>query len=174
MTFSSIMRAGAFAGALTALLTPAFAAPPKPEPITPQLIEAATKEGKVVFYSAIDLKVTQGLAKVFEKKYPGITVQVERTGSERIFQRVAQERANKIYAVDVLDGSDQALFVTWKKQGILEPYIPTELVKWPADQRDPDGMFASVRFTLMPIGVNTNLVKPEDYPKSFADLLEPK
>ena len=135
-------------------------------PITPQLIEAATKEGKVVFYSAIDLKVTQGLAKAFEQKYPGITVQVERTGSERIFQRVAQERANNIFAVDVLDGSDQALFVTWKKQGILEPYIPAELLKWPAAQRDPDGTFASVRFTLMPIAYNTNLVKPEDAPKA--------
>src|SRR5450432_1999301 len=90
------VRAAAIAGALMLLLTPAFAAPPQPSPVTPQLIEAATKEGKVVFYSAIDLKVTQGLAKVFEQKYPGITVQVERTGSERIYQRVAQERANNI------------------------------------------------------------------------------
>lgn len=174
MMIAMTMRAPLVAGALVLLLGPASAAPPAPSPVTPQLIEAATKEGKVVYYSAIDLKVTQGLAKVFEQKYPGITVQVERSGSERIFQRVAQERANKIYAVDVLDGSDQALFVTWKKQGVLEPYIPAELLKWPADQRDPDGMYASVRFTLMPIGVNTNLVKPEDMPKSFADLLDPK
>src|SRR6185437_217289 len=162
------------ASALTFALAGHAVAGPAPQPVTPQLIEAAKKEGKVVFYSAIDLKVTQGLAKVFEQKYPGITVQVERTGSERIYQRVGQERANKIYAVDVLDGSDQALFVTWKKQGILEPYIPTELLKWPADQRDVDGTYASVRFTLMPIGINTNLVKPEDAPKSFADLLDPK
>jgi iron(III) transport system substrate-binding protein len=174
MTPVSTMRAAALAGTFALLLGPAFAAPPAATPITPQLIAAATKEGKVVFYSAIDLKVTQGLAKVFEQKYPGITVQVERTGSERIYQRVSQERANNIFAVDVLDGSDQALFVTWKKQGILDPYIPTELLKWPAAQRDPDGTFASVRFTLMPIGVNTNLVKPEDMPKSFADLLDPK
>ena len=174
MTNPFTLRAATLAGAFAILLGPAAAAPPAPTPITPQLIEAATKEGKVVFYSAIDLKVTQGLAKLFEKKYPGISVQVERSGSERLFQRVAQERANKIYAVDVLDGSDQALFVTWKKQGVLEPYIPAELLKWPASQRDADGMYASVRFTLMPIGVNTNLVKPEDMPKSFADLLDPK
>jgi iron(III) transport system substrate-binding protein len=174
MKTASTNRAAVAAGAFALLLGPALAAPPAPEPITPQLIDAATREGKVVFYSAIDLKVTQELAKVFEQKYPGIKVQVERTGSERIYQRVAQERANKIYAVDVLDGSDQALFVTWKKQGILEPYIPTELLKWPADQRDPDGTFASVRFTLMPIAYNTNLVKPEEAPKSFADLLDPK
>jgi iron(III) transport system substrate-binding protein len=162
------------AGVFAVLLGQAAAAPPAATPITPQLIEAATKEGKIVYYTAIDLKVAQALAKNFEQKYPGITVQVERTGSERIFQRLAQERASNIFAADVLDSTDQAHFLTWKKQGILEPYIPAELLKWPASERDPDGAYASVRFTLMPIGVNTNLVKPEDMPKSFADLLGPK
>jgi iron(III) transport system substrate-binding protein len=168
------MRAALVAGGLALLLGPAWAAPPPPSPVTPQLVEAAKQEGKIVYYTAIDLKVAQGLAKAFEQEYPGITVQLERTGSERIFQRVSQERANKIFAVDVLDGSDQAMFVTWKRQGILDPYIPAELTKWPADQRDPDGSYASVRFTLMPIAYNTNLVKPEDAPKSFADLTDPK
>jgi iron(III) transport system substrate-binding protein len=174
MTTALTVRAATMAGAFAVLLGPAIAAPPAATPITPQLIDAATKEGKVVYYTAIDLKVAQDLARNFEKKYPGISVAVERTGSERIYQRIAQERANKIFAVDVLDGSDQALFVTWTKEGILEPYIPTELLKWPADQRDPDGTYASVRFTLMPIAYNTNLVKAEDAPKSFADLLDPK
>lgn len=164
----------AFVGAFVLLGTAALAAPPAPESVTPQLIEAATKEGKVVFYTAIDLKVAQALAKNFEKKYPGIAVQVERTGSERLFQRVSQERAANIFTADVYDATDQALFVTWKKQGILDPYVPAELMKYPASERDPDGMYANVRFTLMPIGVNTKLVKPEDSPKSFADLLDPK
>lgn len=150
------------------------ATPPAAEPVTPQLVEAARKEGKVVWYNAIDLKLAQALAKNFEKTYPGVAVQVERTGSERIFQRIAQERASNIFSADVLDSSDQAMFVTWKRQGILEPYIPAEMMKWPAEQRDPDGTYASVRFTLSPIGVNTNLVKPEERPKSFADLLDPK
>ena len=168
------VRAAAAAGAFALLAGQAVAAPPAPEPVTPQLIEAATKEGKIVYYTAIDIKVAQGLAKNFEKKYPGITVQVERTGSERIFQRVSQERASNIFAADVLDSTDQAQFLTWKRQGILEPYVPAELLKWPAGERDPDGAYANVRFTLMPIAYNTNLVKPEDAPKSFADLLDPK
>ncbi|HEY1473093.1 MAG TPA: extracellular solute-binding protein [Pseudolabrys sp.] len=166
--------AAAAAGLIALLLGPALAAPPAPEPVTPQLIEASTKEGKIVWYSTIDLKVAQDLAKNFEKKYPGITVQVERTGSERLFQRLAQERASNIFAADVLDSTDQGVFITWKKQGILEPYLPAELAKWPARERDPDGTYASVRFTLMPIAYNTNLVKPEEAPKSYADLLDPK
>ena len=167
----------AVGAALTFLVALHFApaqAAPQPAPVTPQLIEAATKEGKVVFYTAIDLKVAQALANAFQKQYPGITVQVERTGSERIFQRVAQERASNIFAVDVLDGSDQSMFITWKAQGILEPFVPAEVMKWPAGERDPDGAYESIRVTLMPIGVNTNLVKKEDMPKSFADLLDPR
>ena len=174
MTTASTARAAVAAAALALLTGPAFAAPPAAEPVTSQLIEAATKEGKIVWYTAIELKFAQDLAKNFEKKYPGITVQVERTGSERLYQRVAQERASKIYAADVLDSTDQALFLTWKKDGILEPYVPVELAKWPAKERDPDGLYASVRFTLMPIAYNTNLVKPEDAPKSYVDLLDPK
>ena len=172
MSTAWIVRAGA--GALVFFVGAAMAAAPAPELVTPQLIEAATKEGKIVWYSAIDLKVAQDLAKNFEQRYPGIKVQVERTGSERLFQRVSQERASNIFAADVIDSTDQALFITWKRQGVLEPYVPAEVRKWPASERDPDGMYASVRFTLMPIGYNTNLVKPEEAPKSFADLLDPK
>jgi len=174
MTTALAMRAAIIAGALAALLGPATAASPAATPITPQLIEAATKEGKLAFYTAIDIKVAQALARNFEKLYPGITVQVERTGSERLFQRVSQERASNIYAADVLDATDQALFVTWKKQGILEPFVPAEMLKFPASERDPDGAYNNVRFTLMPVAYNTSLVKPEEAPTSFADLLDPK
>jgi iron(III) transport system substrate-binding protein len=106
IAFALTMRSAALAGALTVLAGPALAAPPAPEPVTPQLIEAATKEGKIVWYAAIGVKVAQDLATIFEKKYPGIAVQVERTGSERIFQRVSQERASNIFAADVLDSTD--------------------------------------------------------------------
>src|SRR5690349_21487507 len=70
--------------ALTFFASPTHAAP-QPTSLTPELIEAAKKEGKIVYYTAIDIKVAQGLAKTFEQKYPGITVQVERTGSERLY-----------------------------------------------------------------------------------------
>jgi iron(III) transport system substrate-binding protein len=45
---------------------------------------------------------------------------------------------------------------------------------YPADHKDPDGQFASFRVFLCPMGYNTNLVKAEEAPKSYADLLDPK
>jgi len=58
---------------------------------------------------------------------------------------------------------------------LLVPYVPEDVAKHlPREQLDVDGMYATVFALLSPIGYNTNLVKPEDAPKSFADLLDPK
>jgi iron(III) transport system substrate-binding protein len=43
-----------------------------------------------------------------------------------------------------------------------------------AEHKDPDGTFASFRVWVCIIAYNTTLVKAEDAPKSFADLLDPK
>ena len=58
------------------------AAPPPPSELTPALIEAAKKEGKVSFYTALELNTAERLARTFEARYPGISVRVERSGAE--------------------------------------------------------------------------------------------
>jgi len=45
---------------------------------------------------------------------------------------------------------------------------------YPPEHQDADGLYASFRVGLSVIAYNTNLVKAEDAPKSFADLLDPK
>ena len=143
--------------------------------MTPALIEAAKKEGKVVYYTSVDLPLAEKVAKAFEAKYPGIAVRVERTGAERVFTRIAQERSSNIHACDVVQSSDAAHFVVWKRDGILAPYVPEEVAQhYPPEHKDPDGLFASYRVYLCVMARNTDLVKAEDAPKSFADLLDPK
>jgi iron(III) transport system substrate-binding protein len=160
--------------ASTALSTRVMADAPPAEPVTSALIDAAKKEGQVVYYTSTDLPVAEKLAKAFEAKYPDISVHVERTGAERVFQRIGQEYASNIHAVDVVNSSDAAHFIVWKRDGILAPYVPEDVAKYPAEHRDVDGQFASWRVWLSIIAYNTNLVKGDDAPKSFADLLDPK
>ena len=151
------------------------AAPPSPESITPQLIEAARKEGKVIWYTSVDLQVAETVSKAFQVKFPGIVVRVERTGAERVFQRIGQERASNIFACDVAQSSDAAHYIAWKRDGILTPCVPEDVAKhFPTQHRDADGLFASWRVWLCGIGYNTKLVKVEEAPKSFGDLLEPQ
>ena len=76
--------AGSTAVAATMFASPLRAQAPAAETITPQLIEAAKKEGKVAFYTAMDLAFAEQLGKAFEAKFPGIAVRVERSGAERI------------------------------------------------------------------------------------------
>jgi iron(III) transport system substrate-binding protein len=159
---------------VAALSAPALAAAPAPTSVTPALVEAAKKDGSVVFYTSIELQTAEKLAQAFEKAYPGIKVQVERNGCERIVQRLQQERQSGIHAADVVECSDMTALLDWKKQGWLAAFVPADVEKWPAEQRDLDGFFATERFTLAPIEYNTRMVKPEEAPKSFADLLDPK
>jgi iron(III) transport system substrate-binding protein len=166
---SSALAAGA------AFSTKVMSAAPPASAITPALIEAAKKEGKVIFYTSIDLPLAEKIAKAFEAKFPGIAVRVERSGAERVFQRIGQEYASNIHAVDVANSSDAAHGIVWKRDNLLEPYVPEDVAKfYPAEHKDPDGMFASFRVWVSIIAYNTDLVKKEDAPKSFADLLDPK
>ncbi len=150
-------------------------AAPAAETITPALIEAAKKEAKVSYYTAMDLSVAEPLAKAFEAKYPGIKVRVERTGAERLFQRVAQEYASKISMVDVINSSDASHFLPWKRQGWLAAFVSEDMAKYvPAAQVDPDGMYCNQRTHLSAIAYNSKLIAAADAPKGFRDLLDPK
>jgi iron(III) transport system substrate-binding protein len=170
-----ILKASSALAATGVFAEPLRAAAPPPTAVTPALIEAAKKEGKVVYYTSVDLPLAERIAKSFEAKYPGVAVRVERTGAERVFSRIAQEYGSNIRAVDVVNSSDAAHLIVWKRNGWLAPYVPEDVAKhYPAEHKDADGLFASFRVFLCPIGYNTNLVKAAEAPKSYADLLDPK
>jgi iron(III) transport system substrate-binding protein len=83
--------------------------------------------------------------------------------------------SSNIHAVDVVNSSDGAHFILWRRQGWLAPYLPEDVARhFPADFYDPDGLFCTTRVWLCSLGYNTNLVKAADAPKSYADLLDPK
>jgi iron(III) transport system substrate-binding protein len=167
--------AGAAATTTASFVTVARGAPPEAQKITPALIEAAKKEGKLSWYTSVDLPVAEKIAKAFEAAYPGVSMKVERSGAERIFQRIGQEHQSKIYNCDVVNSSDAAHLIIWKRESLLAAFLPEDVAKhFPKEHQDPDGMYASWRVTLCPIAYNTNLVKAEEAPKGFNDLLDPK
>jgi len=71
--------------------------------------------------------------------------------------------------------SDAVHFIHFKKNGWLQPAVPSDVAKyWPKEERDHDGQFAVYRAHLSVIAYNTKLVSKADAPKSHADLLNPK
>jgi iron(III) transport system substrate-binding protein len=155
--------------------TPLRAGAPPAEAITPALIAAATKEGQVTWYTSADLQLAEKVGKAFEQKFLGIRARVERAGGERIFSRVAQEYAAGLHVPDAVSTGDAAQFIAWKRSGLLAAYVPDDVAKHiPAEHRDPDGLYATVRSSLCVMAYNRQLVSLAEAPKSFTDLLDPK
>src|SRR6058998_1066726 len=171
----AVLKGSAVLALGTVFASRVVAESPPAQAVTPQLVEAAKKEGKVILYSSMDLPVGEKLGKAFEAAYPGITIQIERSGSERLFQRIDQEFGSGIRAADVINTSDASHVITWKRNNWLAPFVSEDMARhFLTEYRDPHGMSATSRIYLSSIAYNTKLVKPEDAPKSFADLLDPK
>ena len=141
---------------------------------TPAMLAAANKEGKVVWYTAVDVKVAEAIAEAFRADYPDIKIEVERSGSERVFQRIGQEMQAGIKNVDIVNSSDASHFVYWKQLKLLAQHTPPDVARFPAQFKDPDGYFATWRATLNVMGYNTKLVDAKDAPTGYLDLLDPK
>ena len=160
---------------MSGLLTwSAVAIPALAQETTPAMLDAAAKEGKVVWYSSVDVKVAEAIAQAFKAAYPKIDVDVERSGSERVFQRINQEHQSRIRNVDVVNSSDASHFLYWKQQKWLAAHTPPDVKRYAPQFKDPDGYYADWRATLSVMGYNTNLVAEKDAPKSYADLLDPR
>jgi iron(III) transport system substrate-binding protein len=140
----------------------------------PKLVEAAKKEGKVVWYTSLVLPSAEKVAKLFETAYPGIKVEVHRTGSQRILQRVMQELTANIKNADVIHTSDAGHFVLLKDKKLLMPYTPAGVDKFPAGFKDKDGYYFGLRATVNAIVYNTKAVSAAEAPKTWKDLLDPK
>ena len=137
-------------------------------------LEAAKKEGKVVWYTSLALPSAEKVAKLFETAYPGVKVEVHRTGSERILSRVMQELQAGIKNVDVVHTSDAGHFVLLKGKNLLLKYTPAGVEGFPAGFKDKDGYYYGLRATVSVIAYNTKAVSAAEAPKTWKDLLDPR
>ncbi len=132
---------------------------------SPELIAAAKKEGRLVYYTANVAEAEQQVIKAFNKRFPEIKVEMVRASGGQLITRVKTEAAAGKLTADVVDHSDRSLMV-----GLLDlfqDYAPPN----GADYR-PDAMISPKlwpRVTLAwAIAYNTALVK--NPPKSWMDL----
>jgi iron(III) transport system substrate-binding protein len=137
-------------------------------------VEAARKEGKVVWYTSLALPSSEKVAKLFEAAHPGVKVEVHRTGSQRILQRVMQELQANLKLVDVIHTSDAGHFVLLKDKKLLMPYTPAGVEKFPPGFKDKDGYYFGLRATVNVIAYNPKVVPAAEAPKTWKDLLDPK
>ncbi len=136
------------------------------------LIEAAKKEGRVFWYTTLILQqLGAPLAQAFEKKY-GIRVEATRNDPGETALRLLNEHRAANMQADVFDGSFAPAALI--EAGVLAKWQPDFVKDWPRELLDPDGYWTAHRLTVMTPGYNTDLVKPEEAPKTWNDLLAPQ
>jgi len=167
------MRRGIWIGLVAAMALSAVAAGAAPA-AAQGVPEAAKREGKVVWYSSLALDVAQKICNTFTQRHPGVTCELTRTGSGRVFQRVMQETKANLAIADVVETSDAGHFLDFKGQGMLQPYEPAVTKAMRPEFKDPEHTFHTLRGTLYVIAYNTRQVPKDLAPRTWRDVLDPR
>ena len=135
----------------------------------PELIEAAKKEGKVIYYTADFAEVEQEIIKEFNKRFPFVKVEMVRAPGGQLITRIKTEAAAGKLAADVICHSDRGLILAM--QDLLADYAPPNAADYREDVQVSPKIWP--RQTLgWSIAYNTDLVK--NPPKSWMDLTKPE
>src|SRR5690348_17183955 len=140
----------------------------------PDPLAQAKKEGRVTWYTTVSIPESKQLIDIFEKQYPFIQVDLLRSGSGALVNRVVSEYAAKNYSADVLQGtSTRGGFTLLKSKNILGRYESPEYKFLPPDLKDKAGYWGSMFQNTFVLAYNTRNVKPGDVPRIYDDLLKP-
>jgi iron(III) transport system substrate-binding protein len=137
------------------------------------ILDGARKEGRVVLYSAMIVnQALRPLADAFMKKFPFVTLTYWRGDTEEIVDKLsAEERANNVVA-DVIEGTGVGDLAVGA--GLTAPYYTPMVEALPERYRDLQNRWTYTRISYFSIAYNTRLVPPDQVPKSYDALLDPR
>ncbi len=139
----------------------------------PAMIEGAKKEGSLVFYTSMTADQAQRVLDAFKAKYPFVQPQIFRAVGERLLTKIMTEAQTGRYEFDVVQSAEsQAYFL--KKKNLLLRYVSPEIKNIRKPFFDRDGYWAAVYIMPNVIAYNTQMVKPNEVPKTDDDLLNPR
>jgi iron(III) transport system substrate-binding protein len=132
----------------------------------------ADAQQSMVWYSASGSKPDEDWSQLFKTKTGG-TVEFFRIGGVKLTERIEQEFKAKQVKFSAVDMSIPGLMSDWAKKGLLTKYESPEQAHYPADARMP-GFWTPVNALTVTIAFNADHIKPEEAPKKWEDLLDPK
>jgi iron(III) transport system substrate-binding protein len=159
-----------------ALLAAALAAITYAGPVAAQDavdVDAAKREGKVVWYTSTPIEQGQKIVDLFQKD-TGIKVEMFRSGGSAILRRFQQEAEAGRIAADVLTTSDPAASAALTRKGMFLPFKPKDFDKIPDAAKEPNGNYIAQRLNMMTIYLREDKVPAPEQPKTWDDLLDPR
>ena len=139
----------------------------------PSIIEAAKKEGSLVFYTTMDIQNSKPLLDAFMKKYPFIKGDLVRLGGTAMVSRIITEAQAGANRFDVAVGISPS-YMPMRERNLIAPYLSPEFPSLYDDFYDPKGYWATVYLNTLVLGYNTKAIPRNDLPKTYDDLLKPQ
>jgi iron(III) transport system substrate-binding protein len=136
-------------------------------------MDAAKREGKVVWYTSLPIALSQRLAGLFEQR-SGIKVELFRSGGSAILRRFMQERDAGRVLADVLYTADPAATASLAAKDAFVAFQPKNFDKIADVAKDPQGRSYALRLNMITLFVRTDEVAPADVPKSWSVLTDAK
>jgi iron(III) transport system substrate-binding protein len=168
LALSPCGRALAQAGPSSTADIAAYAGPDRAE----KLIAGAKKEGTVTVYTSANVDDMAVVTSAFEKKY-GVKVRVWRGSSENVVQRGVTEARGGRFDADVFETGGAAMESLHREKLLQEVKSPSFADLEPA-ALTAHGEWTGTRYNVFVAAYNTKLIKKDDLPKSYDDLLDPK
>ncbi len=147
--------------ALPILLAFAFAACGK---------SASTKSSKITIYTSIYENVIANLKPLMEMEFPDVEIEWYQKGSEEVAAKINAEIASGKVNADIVMTSDPFWYLELKNKGLLLDYESEHASILPAELKDPEHAFTTVRMPVVVMAYNRDKVKAEEAPKRFDDL----
>ena len=137
-----------------------------------RLLEGAKKEGQVNLYTSLNTKDSGPITEAFEKK-TGVKVLLWRSSSEKVLQRAVTEARAGRHACDVIETNGPEMEAAYREKLLAEFHSP-HFKDLPPAAFPKHRHWVADRFNFFTIGYNTKLLKPEEVPNSYEDLLHPR
>jgi len=138
-----------------------------------QLVEGAKTEKKLAFYTTVDLPQTMEVVHDFVQKYPFLDLEIHPLEAEALVTRVQTESRTGTPRCDVLIGGGGALQPLFE-ENLLASYQSLERGAVSEALIDSEGYWSGYYVNSYVLGYNTMLVKEEEIPKSYDELLDPR
>jgi len=165
------IRVQLFVCILTALVT--FSTASGQESDRRLILENAKREGEVVWYTSAGLQDSNPMAEAFRGDYPSIRVSVVRAGSGVLINKILNEARAQKGLFDVFNTNQESV-LPLKKRGLIARYASPEAAFYDDDLKDREGYWHAAYVIPWFLGYNTGMVKKDEVPKNYDELLQPK
>src|SRR2546422_6660335 len=137
-----------------------------------RILDGARKEREVVVYTSLNLKDSVPITEAFEKS-GGVKVQLWRSSGEKVLERaIAEARAGR-FSCDILETNGREMEAMHREQ-LLGEFFSPHFKALPPAAFPKHRHYVADRFNFFTVAYNTNLVKADEVPDTYEDLLHPR